>query len=110
MSNPRFVVLAAIDDTPDADRVVSSASRLARSIAGAELHLLHVAPGALTDEKRAYIDRSARDAQVASGIPVTGHLTEGEAARAIVQTAASIDADLVVVGTHDHRRPVRWQL
>ena len=110
MNKPRFVVLAAIDDSPDADRVLSSAATFARSIAGGELHLLHVSPGAPSDVQRAYIDRRAREAQVTSGVPVTGHLNEGDPARAIIQTAASIDADLVIVGTHDHRRPTRWRL
>jgi nucleotide-binding universal stress UspA family protein len=110
MNQPRFVVLAAIDETPEADRVVASASHLVRSALGGELHVLHVAPADITDAQRAYVDRYAREAQVASGVPVTGHLSEGDAARAIVQTTASLDADLVVVGTHDHRLAAPWRL
>jgi nucleotide-binding universal stress UspA family protein len=110
MNKPRFVVLAAIDESPDADRVVASASTFARSIAGGELHIVHVVPAAPTAGARAYVDRRAREASATAGVPVTGHLNEGQPARAIVQTAASIDADLVIVGSHDHRRPAGWRL
>ena len=118
---PRYVILAAIDMSPHADGVIAAASRLARATPGAEIHVVHaldprdlqgfpiadVYATAMT-EHRAFIDKCAKDVNRAAAADVVAHLSEGDPWRAIVQTAASIDADLVIVGTHGRRGVARW--
>lgn len=117
-STPRVVILAAIDSTAASDQVLATASRLATGMAGAELHLLHVidvaprdaSPGDATfpsttkalEDARALLDRASAATQSFQGRTV-GHLAAGTAWREIVQLAANLQADLVVVGTHDRR-------
>jgi nucleotide-binding universal stress UspA family protein len=121
VSPPRFVLLAAIDATPDAGRVLDAAATFARGIAGCELHLVHAVEPSEADgfpvteshdqavsRGRAYLDESARKAQAASGVRVIGHLRTSLAAPAIIQAAASIDADLLMVGTHDRKGISHW--
>jgi nucleotide-binding universal stress UspA family protein len=117
--SPRFVLLAAADETA-ATRVIARAAWLARATPGTELHLVHAADHAADanatnspyelERHRIQLDGWMRDAQAASGAPVTGHLLETDAASAILRTAASIDADLVIVGTRDRHGPERWLL
>jgi len=122
-STPRFVLVAALDASPDADRVLDAACAYARMTPGAELHLVHaVEPWELEGfpvqeahdralaRGRGYLDERARGAQARSGVTVLGHLRECPAATAILQTAASTDADLVIVGTHDRKGLARWVL
>jgi hypothetical protein len=81
--SPRFVLLAAIDATPDAAHVLDMAATFARCIAGCELHLVHAIEPSETDgfpvaetydravsRGRAYLDESARKAQARSGVRV----------------------------------------
>jgi len=113
---PRFVVVVGVDSSTEVDRVIDAACNLARAIAGAELHLVHALepyetegfPVAEARERaiergRVYLDGKARLAQARSNLTVVGHLRECKAAPAIVQTATSTDADLVIVGTHDRK-------
>ena len=119
-NEPRKVLLAAIDDSPIAKLVLAEAASIARTTPGAELHLVHVprryadaAAGAATfelEDARRQLDGFARDARAASGVTVVAHLVEREPGDAILRTAASIDADLVVVGTGDKRLAERWLL
>jgi nucleotide-binding universal stress UspA family protein len=128
-STPRFVLVVGLEEGPEAERVLNAACSFARSIAGAELHLVHavdpdstaalagaeVQDVALVRDRalssgRAYLDEKAKSAQRKGGVTVIGHLRTADAARAIVQTAASTDADLVVVGTHDRKGVSRWVL
>src|SRR5579872_7174225 len=110
---PRFVLLAAIDDSPAADLVLAQAARMARATPGAEIHVLHV-PDRFThapvtprtfdlEEGRRFVDAKARRLQSDAGVRVIGHLLERDPVRAILQCAASIDADLVIVGPHHDR-------
>jgi nucleotide-binding universal stress UspA family protein len=116
----RFVILAAIDESPAADLVVARTAALARNAAGAEIHLVHI-PDRFTharvsattfnlDHASRYLEGKAREAHDASKVPVVGHLFESEPSSAIVQLAASLDADLVVVGTNDASAAERWLL
>lgn len=108
----RVVILAALDSTPASEQVIVTASRLARGMAGAELHLLHVVDAREPDEAfpstrkdleaaRALLEGASASAAEAFGGRIVGHLAAGAAWREIVQTAANVQADLVVVGTHD---------
>lgn len=117
---PRFVLVAAIDESQATELVVSHAASLARVTPGTVLHLAHIADPAAEadlsnspfdlDRHRNFLDARCREAQVKSGVSVFGHLLEGAPADGIVQLAASLDADLVIVGTRDKRGPERWLL
>jgi nucleotide-binding universal stress UspA family protein len=106
------VVLAAVSFDATGDRALAEAAGIAQHKAHTELHLVHVVadrePGELL----------ALDVRL-SGIPgelkkrveslwmeharrVVAHIRVGVPARAILQTAADIGADLIIVGTH-HR-------
>ena len=116
----RHVLLAAIDDSAAAEVVVHHAAALAAKTPGAELHLAHVvdslgvpgvaigsAPLALPSAAVAF--RRAREllmrhidsARLQSSRSVTGHLCIGTPWREVVQLATNLDADMVVIGTHD---------
>ncbi len=107
------VYLAAIDATSAADHVVDVAAGLARAFGPSELHLLHVidiqpipaAPAiVLTDaieRGRAILDEQCARASGVFGGRVVGHIGAGEPWHEIIQRAADLDSDLIVVGTRD---------
>ncbi len=116
MAPDTALYIAAVDDTESASHVVEVAAGIARSMGPAELHLIHVidVPGAnavpsnpLTtledriDHGRVVLDALRAEAQGRFGGRVVGHLAAGEPWREIVQLAASLGADLLVVGTND---------
>lgn len=118
MSSDISVYVAGVDATESASHVVEVAAKMATSLGPAELHLVHVievpaadsfagATGAtLTsalERGRALLDEHCgRAMQIFDG-RVVGHLAAGEAWREIVQRAADLDADLVIVGTADRK-------
>ena len=70
MSTERFVIVAAIDDTPMAFDVVNAAAGFARAIAGAEIHFLNVVEDlrqSTRDEPRSAARRAKRSTKHASG-------------------------------------------
>ena len=117
---PPYVVLAALDATSMADLVLEQALRLAQGRLNVEFHLLHVPErftrASLTErtfdleDGRRHIDTYAARARAQTRASVIAHLVEHDPASAILQVAASIDADVVVVGSHDLRGPARWLL
>jgi nucleotide-binding universal stress UspA family protein len=118
---PPFVLLVGIDESSSTKLVIQRAAALARAIPRSEIHLLHVVDmGArgvsgpdvveVVERRRASLDAHAREAREASGVTVVGHLASGEPARVILQAAASVDADLIVVGTRDRQGVERWLL
>ena len=113
----RFALLVAADASPASGHVIRSAAALARIIPGAEIHIVHV----LTDVeagKPLELDRVPPDASLARGLDrglaqiaelavqaheactahVVPHVCAGDPAREILQLAAKIEADLIVVG------------
>jgi nucleotide-binding universal stress UspA family protein len=100
----RFVVLAGVDGVLS-DRVTLVAARFAAGIAGAELHLVHVialppaTASALPDGRTRLEDSAAKSRRVHAGV-VLGHLTAGDPCQEILEAAARLKADLVIVGTH----------
>jgi hypothetical protein len=48
------------------------------------------------------------EARARGAFVVVGHLRQATAVSSILQTAASVDADLVMVGTHDRKGLSRW--
>lgn len=112
-SSPHTVYLVAIDGTPSGSRVVEVACNLA-ALAGAALHIVHVVdvtaspaaklgalalPPETVNTARLVLDRVCTEAQVRFAGTITAHLAVAEPARAIVQIASRVGADLVVVGT-----------
>jgi len=121
----RAVILVAIDMSPEAKHVVDSAVDLARKTPGAELHIVHAIDprDAVRQEANGsqpfelviaqhgdFLDERAREARQGGGFTVVGHLVEDRAQRAILQTATSIDADTIVVGTHGRTGLARWAM
>ena len=116
----RSVILVGIDFSETSMDALRAAENIAHFAPSSELHLVHALgwpsvtfgsreltvfsqQGFTQDLERA---REELDKLVAPATRevsrVTGHLKVGPAARIIVQLAADISADLVVVGTHGH--------
>ncbi len=121
------VYLAAIDGTSCADRALEIASTLGAALGQqAELHIVHVLPAApplslmgaaqltsptdLLVAGRALLDRACDAAGSLFKGKISGHLAAGEPWREIVQTASTLSADLVVVGTEGRTGLARMAL
>jgi nucleotide-binding universal stress UspA family protein len=107
--------------------VLEMASGLGAALGGAaELHILFVLSGApttsamgmaplvpavaLRDEGRMILDNACRDAASRFRGKIFGHLAAGDPAREITQVAATLHADLVVVGTAGRKGLARLAL
>jgi nucleotide-binding universal stress UspA family protein len=118
----RFVVLTAIDHGPMDHEVVRAGANLAREIAGAELHLIHVledlpspvgfvprpvglgiTAGEITAEARTRLDDLSAEARSLFGGRIVGHLVAGSAWKQVLQVAIDLQADVVLVGTHGRK-------
>jgi nucleotide-binding universal stress UspA family protein len=104
-----YVVLAAIAFDPTGDQALREGMQQARLRDACELHLVHVAPPSSADaaSNAAALARIAdqlksRVTELSNVSPfkITAHIRVGTPAPAVLQTAADIDADLIVVGTH----------
>lgn len=110
------VIVAAVDTSPGASRVIETAARLARrNWHNAQLNILHVfktgafdraPPGGghaneLHAEAKHYLDHHVRVARRQTSVPVTGHFAVGDPVDEIVRVADSLSADVIVVGIHD---------
>jgi nucleotide-binding universal stress UspA family protein len=104
-----YVVLAAIAFDQTGDQALREGVRQARLRDACELHLVHVVPQssaepASNEAALALISEQlkSRVTELSSARPlkITAHIRVGTAASAVLQTAADIDADLIVVGTH----------
>lgn len=111
----RTVILAAIEPSAASDQVIHTATAMSRIVPGADLHFVHIVnPGppphemalSLTDllsEGRGFLDGIVNKAMTETSCRVSGHLAVGVPAERIVQIAADISADLVIVGTHEKK-------
>jgi len=110
------VVVAAIDTSNLASRVVELSSRVARRTwPNSQLHLVHVFRsssfdrpssagidrGDLLDEARSHLDYHVRSARRQCTAPVIAHLAEGDPVEEVLKVSRSVSADLLIVGTHD---------
>jgi universal stress protein A len=110
------IVLAAIDTSSSASRVIEMAARIARRAwQNTQLHIVHVFQSGRFDrparaglnreeliaDARSYLEHHVRMARKQCPSPVTGHLAEGDPADEILRSARSISADLLLVGTSD---------
>jgi nucleotide-binding universal stress UspA family protein len=110
------IIVAAVDVSGVASGVIETAARMARRAwNSAQLHIVHVfrsgmldrAPpgGELSDhfsvEAKDNLEHHVRMARRQCSVPVTGHFATGNPAEEILRIAASLSADMIVVGTHD---------
>jgi nucleotide-binding universal stress UspA family protein len=111
-----YLILAAVQFDETGDWALREACRFARRAPTAELHLVHaVTPSLATEHNgestaiaaqlarapeklRAYVDRAC----AGTTLKIIAHVRSGSPVDVITQTAADLDADLVVLGTH-HR-------
>lgn len=101
----RAVILAAVDGSSVSIIAAAAAARFA-ALPGSEVHLVHVieafdakAPKPCLEKGQAVLERVAQESGLIGG--VTLHLAAGPPWREIVQLASNLQADLIVVGTHD---------
>lgn len=110
-------ILAAIDESPAARAVVSTAIRMVGQ--SAELHVVNVigpVPATLSrddgglaarlDEAKAQVSAvvaAGVSEMLVDGLPVTTHLRIGDPASAILQLASDLDVAMVVMGTHGRK-------
>lgn len=119
----REIVLAATDFTPASDDAIRQAWLRATGAPEVELHLVHVTDEVHREGEEGRRERLARlhhaaTVQVrrqveAQGLPalahpLTVHVRVGEPAAAILQLAADLDADLLVVGSHGKSGVAHW--
>jgi len=110
------VYLVAVDGTPCAERALEAACALATTLGGrAELHVVHVVdvtppasmlsaslpmePAELLQVGRLMLDHACTEAAGRFTGRIMGHVAAGIPWREIVQAAATLGADLVIVGT-----------
>lgn len=116
-TRPPYVILAALSFDSTGANVLREAARIAELRPDSQLHLVHVVveegPASSTSEIVA-LDRRLERApaeirgyleQVWNDVPrkIIAHLRAGAPSRSILQTAVDLDADLVVVGTHQRQ-------
>jgi nucleotide-binding universal stress UspA family protein len=106
-----YVILVAVQFDETGDRALQEAIRIAEAHKSVDLHLVHVvrdssAAAAAASEMLSLNVRMAQTPeqlkQVLVHTPVqrTAHIRAGAAVQSILQTAADLDADLIVLGTH----------
>lgn len=96
-----LVILGAMDGTDASDDVARAAAMLAQTLAGAELHFVHVLdPAAGIGRANELLDKTLYEARERFGASAKEHVVSGVPAREIVSLAARLGADLVVVGSH----------
>lgn len=111
------VVLAAIDTSPAAERVVSMAARFVRAFPEASLHLLHVLrfsrmdrghaglaglDSHVVDEAKDHLSFHRRQAMRQCRNPVTAHFALGNPTNEILRFCSELGVELLVIATHDH--------
>ncbi len=109
-NDPRFVILAAIDDSASGLNVAQVGVNLAKTIPGGELHLVHVVnlardvdPSLPLEQAREYLESTAMQAQAGWDGRILGHVSAGGPAHEILQMASRLSADLVLVGCHGRK-------
>ncbi|MEO6598931.1 MAG: universal stress protein [Polyangiaceae bacterium] len=121
MNKPKYVVVVGIDYSGASERALDEAFTLASYKPGAQLHIANVrspSPVVLAGiplplppwaewqtELREYVARRVAAFQATAGVTPFKHLYThqrmSDPAHGLAQLAADVEADLVVVGTHD---------
>lgn len=116
-------ILVGIDDTPASAVALDTATALAGRIDHVELHLAHVVgplvgaggPALVPDPSLGELLKRGRELVAAArarfpGLPITTHALAGSPATELVGLAKELDADVIVVGSHNRRTLERWVL
>ncbi len=125
MHNRPFVIVVGVDFEPDGELAFDQAVRIAANIGNAEIHVLNVDKSMSTMAPSEEVD--GRDPKHESALDkletfaqqhmetvlgqmqgrtfqrVVTHVRRGRPAHAIVQLAVDLDADLIVLGTHNRK-------
>jgi nucleotide-binding universal stress UspA family protein len=123
MTRPKYVIVVGIDYSTSSERALDAALELASTKRGVQLHVANVrppfvpqaeadgTPAALppwrywATELREYVTREVAAYQAAAGVApfqhVYTHQRMNDPAHELAQLAADVEADLLVVGTHD---------
>ncbi len=110
------VVLAAVDTSASAERVVAMAARFCRAFPEASLHVLHVlrysrvdrhagvpAMGSdVVDDAKDHLEAHKRSAMRQCRNPVTSHFAIGSPTSEILRFCTDLKVELLVIATHDH--------
>jgi nucleotide-binding universal stress UspA family protein len=101
----RTVILTAVDASKSAESVVAAAARIC-AMPGAELHVVHVIETPEVQRLTAQLEAGRAVAERAlaglpEGIVPTIHLAAGDPATQILQVAANLHADMIVIGTRE---------
>lgn len=111
------VLLAAVDTSPAAKRVISMAARFARAFPAATLHVLHVLRHSALDRANAgvrgvnsdavadakdHLEYHKRLAMSQCRNTVVGHFSAGNPTSEILRVCAELDVDQLFIATHDH--------
>lgn len=129
MNKPKYVIVVGIDYSTASERALDEAFELAVTKHGVQLHIVNVRSafsaqtaffGALVPlppwqdwatELREYVARKVTAFQATAGVAPFHHLYThqrmNDPAHELVQLAADVEADLLVVGTHDWRGVAR---
>ncbi len=124
MNTPRATItLVAIDETPASVMAVDTATAFAAGREHVELHLVHVVgPSLNVGGLEAVVDPSLGELLKASrellaatrerfpSLPITTHTLVGSPELEVVRLAKELDADVIVVGSHNRRTLERWFL
>ena len=118
-----YVILAAVSFDEPGELALREATRNTEQLASAELHALHVvshhAGGSPADasalheqltDAGAELRKRVESTVAARDLQVIGHVRGGAPVRSILQVAAEIDADMIVVGTHRRAGVRRFML
>ncbi len=100
---PRTVILAAIDASP-AGPIVAAAGAYFAQLPNAELHLVHVVEVPNAKHLTAQLEEGRNVLERASqgfAVPPTLHIAAGAPQTEILQVAANLGADLLVLGTQE---------
>jgi len=125
MLQPKYVLVVGIDYTAASERALDEAFALGRSKYGVQLHVVNVRPApsdpTATDEVSAlppwrywaielqeYVARKVAAFRATAGAAPFQHLYTdqrmGDPAHELTELAASLKADLLVLGTHDWQK------
>ena len=112
-----YVILAALSSDETGEHALLEAARIASARFNSELHLVHVIAEDGATEAGDLISLERRLARAPAALEeqidrlhrilparVTAHVRAGQPARSILQTAVDLDADLIVIGTHQRTR------
>jgi nucleotide-binding universal stress UspA family protein len=111
------VIIAALDSSNGSTRVLAMAARLARAFPAAALHVVHIFRTARFERSRAgaplpdanaladakdHLEAHVRSARLQCRNAVVGHFSVGDPTNEILRIRAEINADMLVIGTHDY--------